>query len=110
MRKKIEVGDYIDQMNIKITAAEEAKFNEILRKKELIDDGRKKFSTTVRKHRELVYEILNIDQDMELVGYLKKLADHYGTDPVELLQFFSQKQQVEFYRRKHKPTTDNVQQ
>lgn len=103
MKKIKEYGSYLDVIGLEITEAEERKFNEILEKKELIEQAEKKFCSLVRKNREKVYQILKIEDDIELANKVKEISLLYETDPYSLLEHFADSRQISFFKKVKHP-------
>lgn len=109
MKKNKEYGSYLDVIGLEITEAEERKFNEILEKKELIEQAEKKFCSLVRKNREKVYQILKIEDDIELSEKLKEISESYETDPYSLLEHFADSRQISYYKKIKHPKDNALQ-
>lgn len=70
---------------------DEKRLNELLEKKEAEEKAEKEFLQLVNRRKKDIYKIIG----------LTDIAQRYGCTVDELLKWFSNNSQVEFYRRKN---------
>ena len=90
----------------RMTEREEKRLNELLAKKETEEKADKEFFKNVKKRRAEVLKVLGIkEQEEPQTNYyeqeLRRMADMYGIDIWDLMEYIKSEQQINFYKRTH---------
>ncbi|MBP3819547.1 MAG: hypothetical protein J6H31_14735 [Butyrivibrio sp.] len=79
---------------------EEQRLNELLAKKEAEEKADKDFFKQVKRRRDEVLKILKVDSYYE--DKVKEIADKYGCDALQLLEYIETPRQIAYYQNTHK--------
>lgn len=91
-----------------MTKREEERLNALLAKKEKEEKEDKEFFAKVRKRKKEVLKVLDITIPSYTETKMDEIAEKYGLDRWELMEYFDTDQQISYYKRTHiKDMTEN---
>jgi len=83
-----------------MTKKEQERLNALLEKKEAEEKADKEFFKQVKKRKDEVLKVLKIDSSYE--DRIRAIAEKYGCDVFELLEYIETPRQITYYQNTHK--------